>query len=104
MQTLLAGGVEACFSNSGGSEMHFVAELDRIPGMCCVLCLQENVPTGDADSYFRVAGKPASTFLHCGPGLANGFAAEQAEMLNKCGNPLAQLFTRPGPLLIERLI
>jgi len=30
--------------------------------------------TGMADGYFRIAGKPACTLLHCGPGLANGLA------------------------------
>ena len=30
--------------------------------------------TGAADGYARMAGKPAVTLLHCGPGLANGLA------------------------------
>ena len=42
--------------------------------MRCVLGLQENVVTGMADGYYRIAGKPACTLLHCGPGLANGLA------------------------------
>jgi acetolactate synthase-1/2/3 large subunit len=54
--------------------MHFVAALDRIPGMRCVLGLFEGVVTGAADGYARMAGKPAATLLHCGPGLANGLA------------------------------
>src|SRR3954467_4157705 len=74
VHTLLQSGVNHCFANPGTSEMHFVAALDRIPGMRCVLCLQENVVTGAADGYFRIAGKPAATLLHCGPGLANGLA------------------------------
>jgi acetolactate synthase-1/2/3 large subunit len=74
VHTLLGAGVEVCFANPGTSEMHFVAALDRIPGMRCVLGLQENVVTGMADGYFRVTGKPAATLLHCGPGLANGLA------------------------------
>lgn len=72
VQTLLASGVDTCFANPGTSEMHFVAALDQIPGMKCVLGLQENVVTGMADGYFRIARKPACTLLHCGPGLANG--------------------------------
>jgi acetolactate synthase-1/2/3 large subunit len=72
VRTLLASGVDTCFANPGTSEMHFVAALDRIPGMHCVLGLQENVVTGMADGYYRIAGKPACTLLHCGPGLANG--------------------------------
>lgn len=74
VHTLLASGVEVCFANPGTSEMHFVAALDRVPGMRCVLGLQENVVTGMADGYWRMARKPAVTLLHCGPGLANGLA------------------------------
>uniref|UniRef100_UPI000395863D thiamine pyrophosphate-binding protein n=1 Tax=Comamonas sp. B-9 TaxID=1055192 RepID=UPI000395863D len=74
VKTLLAAGVDTCFANPGTSEMHFVAALDQIPGMHCVLGLQENVVTGMADGYYRIARKPACTLLHCGPGLANGLA------------------------------
>ncbi|WP_112774955.1 acetolactate synthase large subunit [Cupriavidus alkaliphilus] len=74
VKTLLANGVDTCFANPGTSEMHFVAALDRIPGMHCVLGLFEGVVTGAADGYARMAGKPAATLLHCGPGLANGLA------------------------------
>jgi acetolactate synthase-1/2/3 large subunit len=72
VRTLLAAGVDDCFANPGTSEMHFVAALDQIPGTGCVLGLQENVVTGMADGYFRIAEKPACTLLHCGPGWANG--------------------------------
>src|SRR5580698_2227299 len=74
VHTLLGSGVDVCFSNPGTSEMHFVAALDRVPGMRCVLGLFEGVVTGAADGYGRMAGKPAATLLHCGPGLANGLA------------------------------
>jgi acetolactate synthase-1/2/3 large subunit len=74
VHTLLGSGVEVCFANPGTSEMHFVAALDRIPGMRCVLGLQENVVTGMADGYWRMTRKPAATLLHCGPGLANGLS------------------------------
>src|SRR3954462_6057138 len=74
VRTLVAGGVDVCFANPGTSEMHFVAALDRVPGMRCVLGLFEGVVTGAADGYFRMAGTPASTLLHLGPGLANGLA------------------------------
>jgi acetolactate synthase-1/2/3 large subunit len=74
VHTLLACGVDTCFANPGTSEMHFVAALDRIAGMRCVLGLFEGVVTGAADGYARMAGKPAATLLHCGPGLANGLA------------------------------
>ena len=72
VHTLLKSGVDTCFSNPGTSEMHFVAALDRVPGMHCVLGLFEGVVTGAADGYARMSGKPAATLLHCGPGLANG--------------------------------
>jgi acetolactate synthase-1/2/3 large subunit len=71
---LLVNGVDVCFANPGTSEMHFVAALDRKPQMRCVLGLSEGVVTGAADGYARMAGKPAATLLHLGPGLANGLA------------------------------
>jgi len=73
-RTLINCGVDVCFANPGTSEMHFVAALDSIPGIRPVLCLFEGVVTGAADGYGRVAGKPAATLLHLGPGLANGLA------------------------------
>ena len=74
VRTLLAGGIDVCFTNPGTSEMHFVAALDGVPGMRCVLGLFEGVVTGAADGYWRMAERPASTLLHLGPGLANGLA------------------------------
>ncbi len=74
VRTLIAGGVDVCFTNPGTSEMHFVAALDKVPGMRCVLGLFEGVVTGAADGYYRMLGKPASTLLHLAPGLGNGLA------------------------------
>ena len=74
IRTLLAGGVEVCFTNPGTSEMHIVAALDRLPEMRCVLGLFEGVVTAASDGYARMAEKPACTLLHLGPGLANGVA------------------------------
>ncbi|HEY5644702.1 MAG TPA: acetolactate synthase large subunit, partial [Pseudomonadales bacterium] len=74
LATLVRCGVEVCFTNPGTSEMHFVAALDEEPGMRAVLGLFEGVVTGAADGYGRMAGKPACTLLHLGPGLANGLA------------------------------
>ena len=74
VHTLVKSGIEVCFANPGTSEMHFVAALDRIPGLRCIPGMQENVVTGMADGYYRIARKPAVTLLHCGPGLANGLA------------------------------
>lgn len=74
VRTLVAGGVEVSLTNPGTSEMHFVAALDRVEGMRCVLFLFEGGATGAADGYARMADKPASTLLHLGPGLGNGLA------------------------------
>ncbi|HEY8563939.1 MAG TPA: acetolactate synthase large subunit [Beijerinckiaceae bacterium] len=74
VRTLVAGGADVCFSNPGTSEMHFVAALDRVEGMRCVLCLFEGVATGAADGWARMTGRPATTLLHLGPGLGNGLA------------------------------
>src|SRR5689334_2520025 len=74
VRTLVNGGVNVCFSNPGTSEMHFVAALDRVEGMRCVLALFEGVATGAADGYARMRETPAATLLHLGPGLANGLS------------------------------
>lgn len=74
IRTLADAGVTACFSNPGTSEMHFVAALDSVPEMRAVLALFEGVATGAADGYGRMAGAPAATLLHLGPGLGNGLA------------------------------
>ncbi|MFD9702507.1 acetolactate synthase large subunit [Lentzea sp. NPDC059081] len=74
IRTLVDAGVDVCFANPGTSEMHFVAALDDEPGMRGVLGLFEGVVTGAADGYARIAGKPAATLLHLGPGLGNGLA------------------------------
>src|SRR5271170_7619862 len=74
IRTLVAGGVDTCFTNPGTSEMHIVAALDGVTEMRCVLGLFEGVVTGAADGYARMTGKPACTLLHLGPGLANGIA------------------------------
>lgn len=74
LRTLVNGGVDICFMNPGTSEMQFVAAVDRVPGMRCVLGLFEGVVSGAADGYARMTGKPAATLLHLGPGLANALA------------------------------
>ena len=74
IRTLVASGVDTCFANPGTSEMHFVAALDTVPEMRGVLALFEGVATGAADGYARMAGRPAATLLHLGPGLGNGLA------------------------------
>jgi len=72
--TLADCGVAACFANPGTSEMHLVTALDREPRIRSILCLFEGVATGAADGYARMAGVPALTLLHLGPGYLNGGA------------------------------
>ncbi len=72
--TLVDSGIEVCFTNPGTSEMHFVAALDEVEGIRCVLCLFEGVLSGAAAGYAVMARKPASTLLHLGPGLGNALA------------------------------
>lgn len=74
LATMVGAGVDACFANPGTSEMHFLAAVDRAPGLKCVLTLFEGVATGAADGYFRMTDRPAVTLLHLGPGFANGMA------------------------------
>jgi acetolactate synthase I/II/III large subunit len=74
LQTLISNGIRVCFMNPGTSEMHFVAALDRVADLRGVLCLFEGVCSGAADGYARMAGRPAATLLHLGPGLANGLS------------------------------
>ncbi|MGH7064445.1 MAG: acetolactate synthase large subunit [Stellaceae bacterium] len=89
VRTLVGGGVTTCFANPGTSEMHFVAALDRVPGMRCVLGLFEGVVTGAADGYARMTGKPAATLLHLGPGMANGMA--NMHNANKASTPMVNI-------------
>jgi acetolactate synthase I/II/III large subunit len=74
IRTLVDAGVDVCFANPGTSEMHFVAALDDVPEMRAVLTLFEGVATGAADGFARMAGRPAATLLHLGPGMGNGLA------------------------------
>lgn len=74
VRSLVAGGVDTCFTNPGTSEIHIVAALDQVPDMRCALGLFEGVVTGAADGYARMAGKPSCTLLHLGPGFSNGLA------------------------------
>jgi thiamine pyrophosphate-dependent acetolactate synthase large subunit-like protein len=116
VRTLIASDVNVCFANPGTSEMHFVAALDRVEGIRCVLGPFEGVVTGAADTYHRLAEKPASTLLHLGPGLdrpypdwlalARGFGAEagRATSLEELARELKHGFASSGPYLIELLM
>jgi acetolactate synthase I/II/III large subunit len=89
VRTLVGGGVDVCFANPGTSEMHFVAALDRVDGMRCVLGLFEGVVTGAADGFARMSERPAATLLHLGPGLANGLA--NIHNANKASSPMVNI-------------
>lgn len=107
VRTLVAGDVEVCFANPGTSEMHFVAALDRVDGIRCVLCLFEGVVTGAADGYARMAEKPAATLLHLGPGLANGLAnihnasRARSPMVNVVGEHATYHLEHDAPLTAD---
>ena len=73
-KALTDAGLDTCFANPGTSEMQLVYEMGRSDTVRPILCLQENVVTGAADGYARMAGKPAFTLLHVGSGFANGIA------------------------------
>jgi acetolactate synthase-1/2/3 large subunit len=74
IKTAVDCGIEICFANPGTTELPIVAALDRIAGIKAVLGLFEGVCTGAADGFGRMAGRPAMTLLHLGPGLGNGIA------------------------------
>ena len=89
IQTAVDCGVEVCFANPGTSEMGMVEALDHFDGMRAVLCLFEGVCSGAADGYARMAGKPALTLLHLGPGFANSIA--NAHNARRAASPLINL-------------
>ena len=89
LRSLHAAGIEVCFANPGTSEMMFVDGLDRTGLMRCVLALFEGVATGAADGYARMAGKPACTLLHLGPGFAN--AAANIHNARKARSPMVNI-------------
>ena len=89
LQTLTNNGVDVCFTNPGTSEMHMVAAIGQTGRMRSVLGLFEGVCTGAADGYGRMAGKPACTLLHLGPGLSNGSA--NLHNARKANSPLINL-------------
>ena len=89
IQSLVKAGIEVCFANPGTSEMHLVQAMDAEPEFRGVLCLFEGVCTGAADGYARIAGKPAVTLLHLGPGLGNGIA--NLHNARRAGSPIINL-------------
>jgi acetolactate synthase-1/2/3 large subunit len=74
LETLVASGIEVCFSNPGTSEMQLVSAIGNHDGMRAILCLYEGVASGAADGYARMSDKPALTLLHLGSGFSNSMA------------------------------
>lgn len=89
LETLTNNGVEVCFSNPGTSEMHMVAAIGKTDAMRSILALFEGVCSGAADGYGRMAGKPACTLLHLGPGLSN--ASANLHNARKANSPVINL-------------
>jgi acetolactate synthase-1/2/3 large subunit len=73
-KALVDAGIATCFANPGTSEMQLVYEMGLSEEVRAILCLQEDVVTGAADGYARMAGRPAFTLLHVASGFANGIA------------------------------
>ena len=92
IDTLTNAGVDTCFTNPGTSEMHMVSAIGASQGMRSILCLFEGGCSGAADGYARMAGKPACTLFHLGPGLSNASAnihnarKAHAPMINLVGD------------------
>ena len=74
MRTLVESGVTTLFANPGTTELHMVEAAEATPGLRRVLALFEGVVSGAADGYGRIAGRPAATLLHLGPGQGNAWA------------------------------
>jgi len=107
VRSLLASGVDTCFTNPGTSEIHLVAALDQVPEIRCVLGLFEGIVTGAADGYARMAEKPACTLLHLGPGFGNGLAnlhnasRAQVPIVNLIGQHATYHLRHDTPLLSD---
>src|SRR4026209_819629 len=89
VHTLARAGVDVCFANPGTSELHTVFALDDAERFDAVLCLDEGVVPGAADGYGRMAGRPAATLLHLGPGLGNGLA--NLHNARRAGSPIVNV-------------
>src|SRR5271170_545566 len=74
MRTLTHSGIDTLFANPGTTELHLVEAAQATPDLRSVLALFEGVVSGAADGFGRVAGRPAATLLHLGPGQGNAWA------------------------------
>src|SRR4030042_2725615 len=93
MRALADCGMAICFTNPGTTEIHLVAALEQEPRMRAVLGLFEGVCSGAADGFARMAGRPAATLLHLGPGLSHAMAnlhnarRARSPIVNLIGDP-----------------
>lgn len=74
MRTLADSGIDTLFTNPGTTELHLVEAAEATSGLRSVLALFEGTVSGAADGFGRIAGRPAATLLHLGPGQGNGWA------------------------------
>lgn len=74
MRTLTDSGIDTLFTNPGTTELHLVEGAEATTGLRSVLALFEGIVSGAADGFGRIAGRPAATLLHLGPGQGNGWA------------------------------
>jgi acetolactate synthase-1/2/3 large subunit len=107
IEVAVGAGIEVCFANPGTTELPVVDAMDSVGGIRGVLGLHENVCTGAADGYGRLAGKPALTLLHLGPGLANGIAnlhnarRARAPVVNLIGEHASWHLSADPPLAMD---
>lgn len=64
--------------------MQIIEELGHTD-LHCILGLQENVVTGMADGFGRMADKPYLTLLNVSSGISNGLAHMQYARPATCG-------------------
>jgi acetolactate synthase-1/2/3 large subunit len=109
MSVAKQAGIEICFANPGTTEMPMVMAMDSEPGIRPVLSLHENVCSGAADAYGRLAGKPAMTITHLGPGFANSCANQHnarrafAPVFNVIGQHATWHYDADAPLGMDIL-
>jgi hypothetical protein len=89
IKTAAAGGIDICFTNPGTTELPLVEAFDKIKGFRPVLGLFEGCCSGAADGYARMAGKPAMTLFHLGPGLGNAIA--NLHNAERAGSPVLNI-------------
>ncbi len=109
MSVAKKAGIEICFANPGTTEMPMVMAMDSAPGIRPVLALHENVCSAAADAYGRLAGKPAMTITHLGPGFANSCANQHnarrafAPIFNVIGQHSTWHYDADAPLAMDIL-